>query len=120
MRERDGPKGRHGKNRKGRALLGASEQCRQSEWFTDHVEERWYLCRSIDPWVTLNISIDKTTGDYEEHVLDEGSGQPFPYGRYPEANRLRTVIDSVLSDLRGAGLEVTVNHTLYGCAPSPA
>ena len=87
--------------------------------FTDHVETRWYFCRRVDDkgHTTLNITIDKETGFYNELVMNEDFGQPEYYGQMkPEWRDLyRDTIDFYISELNKAGLTVTVDHREYGC-----
>ena len=87
--------------------------------FTDYRPQHWYLCRRVGGAdVTLNITIDKATGDYEGLVMDEAFGQPYYYGRYDNdfAKAIRPNVDAVLADLQNAGLMVEVDHEAYGCA----
>lgn len=87
--------------------------------FTDHVDTRWYYCRRVDDkgYTTLNITIQKDTGFYEELVMNEGFGQPEYYGQMkPEWRDLyRDTIDFHLRELNRAGLTIEVNHKHYGC-----
>lgn len=87
--------------------------------FTDRVETRWYYCQRIDQRgdTTLNITIEKDSGLYEELVMNERFGQPEPYGQMkPEWRDLyRDTIDFQLSILNKAGLTIKVDHKEYGC-----
>lgn len=87
--------------------------------FTDRVETRWYLCRGLDKRgdTTLNITIEKDSGFYEELVMNEGFGQPEYYGQMkPEWRDLyRDTIDFELAILNKAGLDIHVDHKAYGC-----
>lgn len=84
--------------------------------FTDHVPERWYIVKGLDRDVTLNITIDKATGNYEEFVIDEFFGQPAYYGNMVEPYRtdIRNAVDLEIGALNAAGLSVAVDHGLYG------
>lgn len=86
--------------------------------FTDHVEKHWYFCCRVGSDETLNITIDKATGEYSEYVLDESFGQPAYYGHMVEPYRtdIRDAVEREVERLRSAGLEVTVDHRLYGFA----
>ena len=62
--------------------------------FTDRNNNVWYFCKGIlidnkqrSTSVTLNISIDKITGNYDELVMDEMFGQPAYYGNMREPYR---------------------------------
>lgn len=83
--------------------------------FTDHREGHWYYCASVDSHTTLNITIDKETGEYEEQVLNEFFGQYEPYGhmKEPWRTKIRDNIDAELAKLSAAGIAVTVDHTEY-------
>ncbi|WP_159601490.1 hypothetical protein [Agromyces humi] len=86
--------------------------------FTDRVVERWYLCARVGPGVTLNVTIQKSTGQYQEYVLDEDFGQPAFYGTFRAEVRDQVIanVDEEVGKLRAAGLDITVDHTLYGVA----
>lgn len=86
--------------------------------FTDHEPSRWYRCTQLVPDITLNVTIDKSSGDYEEYVLDEFVLQPYPYAELGEqgvasAVKVRTRVDEELKTLRDAGLTIEVNHDAY-------
>lgn len=84
--------------------------------FTDRVKEHWYLVAGVDSDTTLSISIEKSTGDYGELVMNEFLGQPEFYGRMKEPfrGRIHSAIERHLAKLNAAGLDVHVDHTLYG------
>jgi hypothetical protein len=86
--------------------------------FTDHVAENWYWCRRVDSDTTLNFRINKETGLYTEDVLNEFSGQPEYYGHMVHKYRdiIKDTIDFHLKELNQAGLTLSVDHKLYGCA----
>lgn len=87
--------------------------------FTDHREGYWYWCRSVDKkgYTTLNFTIDKLTGYYEELVMDESFGQPDYYGRAkPEfRDEIISNVDSFVAELNTSGLLLAVDHRAYGC-----
>lgn len=84
--------------------------------FTDHVKSNWYLCTEVGAMMTLNITINKRTGEWREDVLDEYFGQPAYYGLLREPLRSDTVrkTESELERLNAAGLVLTVDHVQYG------
>ena len=88
--------------------------------FTDRVDTRWYYCRRVDDkgHTTLNITIQKDTGFYEELVMNEDFGQPEYYGQMkPEWRDLyRDTIDFHIRELNRAGLTLEVDHKQYGCS----
>ena len=63
----------------GRTPLLSDDRMREL-LFTDRLETHWYFVQRVGSNETLNITIDKATGDYEEYVLDESFGQPAMYG----------------------------------------
>jgi hypothetical protein len=83
--------------------------------FTDHREGFWYLCREVESRESLNITIEKSTGDYEELVMDEDFGQPAYYGNMIEPYRstITQRIDDELARLNAAGLTLAVDHSAY-------
>lgn len=85
--------------------------------FTDHIATRWYRSTRVGSSTTLNITIDKLTGNYEELVLDECFGQLEFYGHMKPKYRdeIRALIDSHISGLNADGLTLAVDHRLYGC-----
>ena len=87
--------------------------------FSNHVEGKWHFCRSLDlqGHVTLNITIDRKTGEYEELVMNERFGQPEPYGHMKPEWRdfYRDAVDLYLRQLSLGGLDIKVNHEAYGC-----
>lgn len=84
--------------------------------FTDHVPEHWYWHGPVDHGVSLNVTIDKKTGDYQEGVINEWFGQHEFYGRMrPEfRDKVQAAIDEHLARLNGAGLTITVDARAYG------
>lgn len=91
--------------------------------FTDRNNDVWYFCKGIlfdekqrSTTVTLNISIEKATGNYDELVMDEMFGQPAYYGnmREPYRGNVMNSIDAELAKLNEAGLSIQVDHKLYG------
>jgi hypothetical protein len=84
--------------------------------FTDRTKDNWYFCAGVDSDTTLNISINKETGVYTEYVLNEFGGQPEYYGRMKEPfrSRIHDAIEKHLAKLNAAGLDVHVDHSLYG------
>ena len=87
--------------------------------FRNNVEGKWNWCRSLDlqGHVTLNISIDRKTGKYEELVMNEAFGQPEAYGLMTPVWRdfYRDAIDLYLRQLKLGGLDIKVRHEAYGC-----
>lgn len=87
--------------------------------FTDHREGFWYYCRTLNYGVTINVTIDKTTGEWNEDVLDEDFGQPYYYGQYagnPFPDAVRAKVDEQVALLNSHGITVTVDHRQYGAA----
>ena len=84
--------------------------------FTDHAPESWYYTTLIDNCVSLNVTINKSTGEWSELVMNEGFGQPEYYmNMKPEwRDKYMTAIDGKILVLRAAGLDVFVNHQEYG------
>lgn len=85
--------------------------------FTDHVDTRWYYCRRVGPNITLNVTIQKDTGFYEELVMDEDFGQPAFYGVMRDEIReeVKTNVDILTSSMRMSGLNIYVDHRRYRC-----
>jgi hypothetical protein len=93
--------------------------------FTDRREGFWYFVERVGSNETINFSIDKATGQYTEDVLDEYFGQPAHYGNMTPKYGLpiRANIDLIVTRLATGGLNLFVDHTLYGCTagePKPA
>lgn len=91
--------------------------------FTDHVDTRWYYVTRVGAGITLNVTIDKSSGDYQEYVLDESFGQPYYYEGYaksglPFAAGVRDRVDEEVAGLRSAGLDVSVAHSAYDLSKS--
>lgn len=84
--------------------------------FTDHREGYWYFSERVGDRETLNISIEKTSGAYTEHVLDEDFGQPAHYGNMLPKWRwkYRDAVDTVVRYLNAGGLDIAVDHRAYG------
>ena len=85
--------------------------------FTDNREGHWYYCRAVGAGVTFNTTIDKTTGEWSEDVLDEDFGQPYYYGRnigHPFAQTVRVRVDEQVALLNSHGLTIEVDHGHYG------
>lgn len=67
--------------------------------FTDHVPEKWYLCRRVSERgdITLNLTIAKNGSDWMLDVLDENFLQPYDYQwlleRDPNNTYARAVAD---------------------------
>lgn len=67
--------------------------------FTDHVPEKWYLCRRVSEHgdITLNLTIAKNGSDWMLDVLDENFLQPYDYQwlleRDPNNTYARAVAD---------------------------
>lgn len=93
-----------------------SEEKMRELGFTDHREGWWYNCYRIDEDVTLNLSMNKDTGEWEEYVLNEMFGQPEYYGRMQPKYRKPIIerIDAIIAELKEAGLPFEVDHSLYG------
>lgn len=87
--------------------------------FTDHREGYWYWCRRVDKkgYTTLNFTIEKDTGYYEELVMDESFGQPDYYGRARKDLRDEIIsnVDRFVAELNSQGLSLAVDHRVYGC-----
>jgi len=83
--------------------------------FTDRDPDKWYLFRNLDSGTTLNVTVVKDTGEWEELVMDEFCGQPAFYGQMTEPFQtvIREGIDSAVSEFRAAGLTVNVDHSDY-------
>lgn len=84
--------------------------------FTDFKKTSWYFCSRVESNVTLNITIDKKTGDYSELVMNEFFGQPEYYGEYKEPHRsnIKNNIDEKIHEFQKAGLTgLSVDHSLY-------
>ena len=86
--------------------------------FTDPREGFWYWCKPVGSDETLNITIDKATGEWEELVMDEFFGQPAYYGRMVPQFRdeIRSKVDEHVAWLVAGGILVAVDHSEYGCA----
>lgn len=93
-----------------------SEQVMRDAGFTDHRPTHWYYTKNFGGEITLNITIDKATGEYETVVLDEFICQPYMYGNYGLVATITAGIDRVLAELAGYGVHVTHNHEEYRSA----
>lgn len=85
--------------------------------FTDRREGYWYWSRNVDKYTSLNFTIDKLTGLYEELVMDEMFGQPDPYGQAKPEYRDAIIkkIDDYVKAFNDVGLDLNVDHREYGC-----
>lgn len=83
--------------------------------FTDHREGYWYFCTPVGSDVTFNLTVEKTTGEWDETVVDEVFGQPAYYGSMIEPYRTNITkrVDAVVTRLNYAGLDVSVDHNEY-------
>ena len=90
--------------------------------FTDHRTGFWYRVCRVGSDETLNITVNKLTGEYEELVMDEHFGQPAHYGHMKPVYRdaIRLAVDEQVRLLNAAGMTVAVDHRLYGCEPNHA
>lgn len=70
----------------------------------------------VDSDTTLNITVNKATGNYTEQVMNEFFGQHEPYGHMnePYRTKIRDNIDAELARFRLHGLKFTVDHAEYG------
>src|SRR5699024_528381 len=84
--------------------------------FTDHRQGHWYFVTRVNAHTTLNISINKKTGEYREDVLDEIYSQPAYYGRMKEPFRTEAhdSINAAVARLNEAGLDIEVDPRSYG------
>ena len=84
--------------------------------FTDRRSGFWYYCTRVGSYETVNFTIKKESGVYEEVVMDEMCGQPAYYGRMKPAYGIpmRQRVDQIIERLNAAGLTLAVDHTLYG------
>jgi hypothetical protein len=87
--------------------------------FTDHREGWWYRNYVLDDNVTLNLSLNKETGEWTEDVLNEMFGQPEFYGyAIPEwRDEIVAKIDRIIDTLKSQGLPFEVDHRQYGHRP---
>lgn len=85
--------------------------------FSDRREGYWYWSRNLDKYTSLNFTIDKLTGHYEELVMDEMFGQPDPYGNAKPEFRDKIIkkIDTYVQAFHDVGLDLNVDHRAYGC-----
>jgi len=83
--------------------------------FTDHRPEHWYFTRRVGSGETVNFTITKATGEYDELVMDEHFGQPAYYGSMKPQYRdeIQANIDRTLAELNAAGLTLAVDSSLY-------
>lgn len=84
--------------------------------FTDHVPAQWYLCKSVGPATTLNISINKKTHVWTEEVLNEYFLQTEYYGVLPEPLRsiIKNGVDREIEVLNKNGFDIFFDHSQYG------
>lgn len=85
--------------------------------FTDRREGYWYWSRNIDKYTSLNFTIHKDTGFYEELVMDEMGGQPDYYGNAKPEYRDRIIaeVNQYVALFNDSGLALAVDHREYGC-----
>ena len=85
--------------------------------FTDRREGYWYWSRNVDKYTSLNFTIQKDTGYYEELVMDENFGQPDYYGRAKPEFRDKIVsnVNAHIAELNSHGLSLAIDHRAYGC-----
>ena len=83
--------------------------------FTDHREGTWYLCKRVADMTTLNICIEKDGSHWSEEVLNEFFLQHAFYMDANEEfkNEVIANVDKIISTLRKAGLDVSVDHESY-------
>lgn len=96
-------------------LLGDEEM--RELGFTDRREGYWYWSRNIDKYTSLNFTVQKDTGFYEELVMDEMGGQPDYYGlsRPEYRDRIINEVNQYVALLNDSGLALAVDHREYGC-----
>lgn len=86
--------------------------------FTDRNPEKWYLCRTVGSGssTTLNLTLHKQTGEWEELVMNEDFGQPEYYGQMnPKyGDEIRRDVDKIVAEMSAAGLPFSVDHREYG------
>lgn len=84
--------------------------------FTDYVPGVWYLCTPVGPIETLNIWIEKRTGNWKTEIQEEYFCEPAYYGLYQEPFRseIAARIDGLVRELNTIGLRVKVDHSEYG------
>lgn len=90
------------------------EKDMRSLGFTDHVSENWFYSEPVGPGISLTVTIRKDTGEYNELVFDEAFGQPYYYRMWCSGPSIENEIDSKLKVLNEAGLDISVDHSLYG------
>jgi len=89
--------------------------------FTDHVPENWYRCFSLlDGHTTLNLIMNKRTGNCTESVINESFGQHEYYGHMKPEYRDKFIeqIDTIIAEMSGHGFSFEVDHRHYGCEDS--
>lgn len=88
--------------------------------FTNHVENRWYFVERVsrDGMTTLNITINRETGEYETLVLDEFFGQPEYYMSMKPVYReeIKARVNVIVQELNDAGLNINHDHKEYSYA----
>lgn len=84
--------------------------------FTDRRTGWWYYVTRVGSGTTLDIFINKESGDYKVDVLNGDFGQPEYYGKMLEPYRTSTkeAIDNVIVHMNRSGLNLQINHALYG------
>ena len=98
-----------------------SDEAMRDLGFTDHREGFWYFVDRVGGGVSLNFTIEKNTGEYEELVMSELFGQPEYYrNMMPEfRDAIQARIDRIIAKLNAAGLTLAVDPDLYGFDHSP-
>lgn len=84
--------------------------------FTDRRPDYWYFTKRVGSNESMNFTINKANGNYEELVMDEMFGQPAYYGhmRPNFRDEIRANVDTIVGELNAAGLTVAVDHKAYG------
>ena len=92
-----------------------NEQKMRELGFTDRLEGWWYKCYSLDKYTTLNLKINKETGEWKEDVLNEMFCQPeYYYSAIPSfKNMIIEKVDKIIEELQIEGLPFEVNHEAY-------
>ena len=98
-----------------------SDEAMRDLGFTDRHEGFWYFVDRVGDGVSLNFTIEKNTGEYEELVMSELFGQPEYYRNMrPEfRDAIQARIDRIIAKLNAAGLTLAVDPDLYGFDHSP-
>lgn len=98
----------------GKTPILADEKMRELG-FTDRVNSRWYRTVRLACGISFDVTIDKSSGDYEEYVLDNEFMQPYHYMTYDVelARTVRKQVDKQVELLQAAGLNIEVDHEAY-------